>query len=94
MLSYIKYKDKKLPYKVSYYAISRLQKETGKGLENFQDDMTILEPLLYYALEAGHKHEDIEFEISREDIPFMLDDQFSEFLVNVSASVNPPTEKK
>ncbi len=76
MVEYIEYKGEKLPFLVSYAALSQWEKETGKNFtqidEAFQQ-ITLLEPLFYYALVSGHRFEDKELKIKREDCQYILD---------------------
>lgn len=80
MVKYINVNKENLPLSVSYYAIAKLKEETGKGIGDWDEsDFTFLEPLFFYALEAGHKADKKVFEIKREDIIFMLDECWMEF---------------
>lgn len=86
MVNYIEYKGGQVPYYVSYYALSRWQKETGKKIEDLSligDDLMVIEPLFYYAIVSGFKHIDEECWIERDDIPFILDTSLSTFLGNI-----------
>jgi hypothetical protein len=80
MVEYINYKEDKYPIRISYFAIKKVKEETGKALEDIENDITILEPLLYYSMEAGHKAESKNFTVKREDVEFMLDECWLDFI--------------
>jgi hypothetical protein len=82
MIKHITYKGKQYPVRVSYIALKKTQEELksvhGKEL-NLQDLMSkasidTLEPMLFFALEAGHKAEEIPMTIKREEIEDVLDE--------------------
>lgn len=68
------------PVKISYYALSRLQMETGLTPDDLATNMSVLEPLFYYSVEAGCKETGKVFDLKREDIPFILDDIYLDFI--------------
>lgn len=79
IVQYIGYKDEKYPVRISYYALKKFQEETGKEIEELDKDISLLEPLLWYALVAGHQAENKPMTLKREDIEFMLDESLDEF---------------
>ena len=80
MVKYIKVNKESLPVSISYYALEKLKQETGKSLGDWnENDISYLEPLFFYALEAGFKAEKKVFEIKREDVIFMLDECWLDF---------------
>lgn len=80
MVKYISVNKEKLPLSISYYAISKLELETGKGIGDLgEGGLSLFEPLFFYALEAGHRAEKKVFEIKREDVAFMLDECWLDF---------------
>lgn len=87
MIKYITYKSKKHPVRVSYYALKKTQQEVKKdngdelSMEQIMSgDIELYEPLLFYALQAGYKAEEKENPIKRDDIEWVLDECFTEFI--------------
>lgn len=82
MIEYINYKGKKYPIRISTYAMKMLQKETDKTVDDLMNvnDIALYEPLLYYAMVAGAKAEGSELDILREDVEWVLDECFIEFV--------------
>lgn len=101
MIEYLEYKGEKLPFRISYYALSKFQQETGLSIDTLETEIdtniSVLEPILYFALEAGHRSEGKEFKIKREDIAFLLDEVMNEFMTkmgNFSQEAAPKKGKK
>jgi hypothetical protein len=69
MIKYLKYKEKDLPIRVSYYALKRVKEKRGKSLSTMaEDDFEAQELLLLYSLKKGCEEEGIKFEYHfRED---------------------------
>jgi hypothetical protein len=62
MIKYLKYKEKDIPVRVSYYALKRVKEKKGKSLVNTgEDDFEAQELLLLYSLKKGCEEEGIEF---------------------------------
>lgn len=80
MTKEIKVGEKTYPVKISYYALSRLQMETGLSPEDISQNMNLLEPLFFYSIEAGCKETGQQFDLKREDVPFILDDVYTEYM--------------
>jgi hypothetical protein len=83
MINYLEYKGEKIPYRISYFALSRWSSETGKTtdeLDEIDTNMTLLEPLIWFAIVAGCKAEGMENPLNREDFPFIMDDIFEQFV--------------
>lgn len=97
-MDYINFKNQKLPVRVSYYSLKQYQKETGKDLSTLDDNIENLEILLYHSLVAGHKAEDKEMTIPREDMEFVLDEAMGEFnaiiISSFPTSLNQSTDTK
>ena len=98
-MDFINYKGKELPIRVSYYALKQYQKETGKDISSLDDNIENLEILLYHAIVAGHKAEDKECTINRDDIELILDEsmtQFNQIILNSFPGFQPAdaTKKK
>lgn len=83
MVEYITYKKKKYPVRVSYFALKHMSKETGGKME-MEDigsmDIEMYEALLFFALQAGAKASDIEFNFKREEMEMVLDECLMEFV--------------
>lgn len=97
LIEYIDYKGEKYPLRISYYAIKHFQDETQKSLELIDSEMGLIEPLLWYSLVAGHKAEDKELTLKREEIEFMLDetlDQFNSIIVSFFPPAKESVDKK
>lgn len=83
MVKFINYKGEKLPFRVGYYVIKKL-KENGKSLEDIEKgEFEVYEDLLYYALIQGHKIQEKEFNLKREDMEDVLDICFTEFIPQI-----------
>ena len=80
MTEKIKYKGKDLPVRISYYAIKHFQQETKKTVDEIDEDISLMEVLFWYALEAGCKVEGIEVPIEREEVELVLDESMNDFL--------------
>jgi len=93
MVEFLTYKEVKYPVRISYYALKMFKKETDKELENIisNNDIELLEPLLFYALEAGAKACDKENKVKREDVQWMLDEIWQDF-ITVIAKFFPPID--
>lgn len=86
MVNYIEYGGEKLPIRITFTVLKKYQGETKKSIEDLDalsTDLTLIEPLFYYALEAGHKADKKVFEIKREEIDDILDECWQEFLENM-----------
>jgi hypothetical protein len=80
-MRYLTYKGKRLPYRVSYYALKHFEEETGKVFEEIEKPAAAdLELLIWYALQAGHKAEGIAFDVDRQDVEMVLDECYREIL--------------
>jgi len=87
MTEIIKYQKKEYPVSVGYYALKHTSRElTTDGKEDLSMDAILsgnletYEPLLWYSLVAGHKKEEKELTLQREDVEIMLDDVLWDFL--------------
>jgi hypothetical protein len=83
MIKYIEFKGEKYPIKLGYYTLKMLKAETSKDLEEVLGDgtdITLFEPLLFYALEQGARYTGQEMPFKREDMEMVLDDCFFEFV--------------
>jgi len=79
MVKHIKCNNEEHPISISYYALTRLEEETGKGLTDLDENLGLYTSLFFYSLEAGYRAEKKIFDIKKEDIPFMLDECWLDF---------------
>lgn len=96
MIKYIEYKGKKLPFKFSYYALSRFQADTNLSINSLSEPKNLIhfETLMYYALEAGHKLEGLEFTITKEDVAWMFDENENLLTIALKNAFPKQTSKK
>lgn len=78
---YIHYNEEELPVKIGYYAIRRLREEYGAGMEDTKNDLSLYEPLLFYALEKGHKMDGKKLKYKKSDMEDILEECLFEFLM-------------
>lgn len=84
MVKFVNYYDKKLPVRISHYALTKYKEETGKDFEDAfatgQLPMEMFEPLLFYSIESGCKALKEEFTFNREEDGFeLLEECFFQF---------------
>lgn len=98
MVENLVYKGKKYPIRVSYYALSMTQKETGKTISKIDDsDLDVYQTLVFHALVQGHKITQKELILTKEDMVDFLDAVFFDFieiLPKFFAKVSPVTVSK
>ena len=96
MVEYIEYKGEQLPVKVGYYALKHFQKKTkGKGMIALQEDFSLYEDLLFYALKKGAMEEQIPFQWKITDMENILEDTlFTQFLGIVEDALDVPEDTK
>jgi hypothetical protein len=80
MIEYLTYKKEKLPILVSYRVLKHFEKVSGgKEFSDIGNDYTLMEPLLFLALQSGFKYEDKDFNYTNDDMEYILDECFKEF---------------
>ena len=97
MIQYLDYKEDKIPFRVGYYALSRWQAETGKdltALDEIDNDITLVEPLMWYAIEAGCKAEGKKNPFTKKDFAFSMDEIWDEFLGKMESFFQGAEEAK
>lgn len=85
-VKFLKYENKKIPYRVSYGSLNEWQKETGKSiddLENIDHDLQMLEPLFYHCVTLGYKVNKQESPYTREELEMVLDANWLDFMAGV-----------
>jgi hypothetical protein len=83
MIKYLDYKGEKIPIIISYYALTRWSAETGlkiDQLDRIDDNLELVEPLIYHSITAGCHEEKKKNPFKREDFSFVLDHLFGQFL--------------
>lgn len=87
MTEQITYNGKQYPVKVGYYALkhtaAEIKEKQGRDinvLDVMSDDITVLEPLLFYSMVLGAKLEGMLFEMPREEAEFVLDECLADFI--------------
>lgn len=81
MIKEIDIKGKKYPVKVSFNAEKHLQKEYGISPSELEGNLEAIECYFYYSIQSGCKETGQEFDLKREDIPFILDDCLLDFML-------------
>ena len=87
-VKFIEYEGKKIPYRLAYYALNEVKKETGKGLKDFDkldEDMELLEPLFYHSVISGYRVLHKKCPYKRDDILTILDICYLGFMTNVGS---------
>lgn len=79
-MEFITYKEEKIPIRVSYYAIKHFTADTGKSIEDIDQDYGLLEVLFWYAMEAGYKAEDKANPFTRDKVEVILDEVLGQFV--------------
>ena len=65
------------PVIVNFFVIGEFQKETGltfTSLSDIENQLFLIEPLLYHAIRVGQIISKVPVTIVREDMPFLLSD--------------------
>ena len=73
MVEYLTIGDKKYPVRVYYKSLMLFQKETGKKMEDCDDDLEALGTLFFRALERGYEIEGKVFDITKEQAIDLLE---------------------
>lgn len=95
MVEYIKYQGEEYPIRISYYALKMMTKAKDikvNDLASGKVELEIYEDLLFHALVAGAHVLKIEQKISKDEIQFVLDECFMEF-VKMIPKFLPKAEK-
>jgi hypothetical protein len=79
IVQYITYKGEQWPVRISYYAIKKFQEETKRDIAEIEQDISLLEVLLWYGLLAGHIAEGKPMTLKRDEMEFILDESMAEF---------------
>lgn len=80
MIEFITYQGEKYPVRVSSYAMEMAQKETNVSLGEIENNFEGQKALLWYALVAGHRMAKKELTLKREDIEWILDECYFEYI--------------
>ena len=83
MVEYLKFKDKKLPVRISYYALSQYKKETGSDFDEKSVsggfDLEMFEPIMFFSIESGSRALGEKMPIKRKDMFEVLEECFMDF---------------
>ena len=79
-VEHLDYQGEKIPVKLGYYTLKRLQEEHGISMESAQDNFAVYEPMLFYALTQGYRVEKKEMPFTMEDMADILDDCMFDFI--------------
>jgi hypothetical protein len=99
MVNYIELSGQKHPVRISYYVLKHFKIETGRDLDGF-NSVTDIEPVLFYAMQAGYKAINKEMTIKRDDMEFLIDENFDSItkdfpvIMQDLAAANENTEPK
>lgn len=80
MVEYIEYNGQKYPIRLGNYSIAVFEQEQGVTLDQLGKDVRLYEPLLFFALEQGHRFLKKELKLTREEMTFVLDECFLQFI--------------
>ena len=85
MVKYIKYKGKRYPIRVMYYALQKFQEETGIRFEDMGNSeegqkLKHYEPLLFYSLESGAMAMKGTLDLKRKEMVAVLEECMWEFI--------------
>lgn len=91
----IDFKGKKIPIRISYYAIKKFQEDTKKSLSDLGNDLSLIEILVWYAIIAGYKYKGLEMDFKREDVEWLLDESLQQVMGQIGEQqAKPETSKK
>ncbi len=76
MVEFLTYQGEKYPFRINYYAINMAQKELGLTLTELDESLDAQQTVLWYALQAGHHIAKKEFNLKKEDMIWMLDEDY------------------
>lgn len=74
------FKEYKIPYRVSYYAIKHFQEETKKAIEDTNADINLMEVLMWHSMEAGYKAEGKRNPFKRSQAEMIMDACIDQFI--------------
>lgn len=83
MVEYIEIKKEKYPVRISYTTLLVMQKKAGgtNGIEKLIDeDVSVLEEILYMGLKSGAYAVDEEMKFKREEMSMVLDECFADLI--------------
>lgn len=91
----IKWNEKLIPFNVSYYAIKHFQEETGAKLSDIDgENLKLLEVLVWHAIVAGYKKQNLPVEVTREDVEWILDESLNEVFTMIGTSTQMKGDSK
>ena len=97
MVEFLKIGKKEYPARIGYNVMKAVKQKTGKewseALKEGKEDLELHETILYAALQAGAYAEGQELDIKKEDIAFVLDLCFFEYMKLLSSDKFFPKEE-
>ena len=101
MVDYIKYKGESYPIKISFKALNDFEKETGKVMSEIGEALATHEIICWFGLVAGHRMDEKELKLTREDVEWILDESlgtyqkiFMDSMVKLSEELSGTPENK
>jgi hypothetical protein len=101
MVESINYAGKSYPIRIGYIALKSFEDEAGINLSEMGESLKYHEIILWHALVAGHRRVKEELTLTREDVPWILDESFAAYqrifmdsMVQLAEEVSAPGAKK
>ena len=99
MVEYLEIEGEKYPVRIGYYVMKNVKAETGKSLSQAlehsrkEEDYSVHETILYYAMKMGAFAEKTEMKFERKDMEMVLDLCFYEYMALFTSDKFFPREK-
>ena len=98
MVEYLTINDTSYPVIINFFVIGEFQKETGysfDSLKDLQNNLYLVEPLLYHSIRVGQIVSRVPVTITREDMPILLSDNktYENFFTTITKFFPEQTEK-
>ena len=77
MVRYLNYKNENITIRVSYSALKNFNEKTKKTVDDLNDDLSLLEPLLFYSMKSGYKAENKKMIYEFGDMADILDEKMN-----------------
>lgn len=99
MVEYIEINGQKYPVRIGYYVMKNVKAETGMSLSEAlrhareNEDLTVHETILYYALKMGAFAEKVDMPFEKSDMELVLDMCFYDYMTLYNSDKFFPREK-
>lgn len=84
MIDFITYHEKQYPVRISHYVLEMTEKESKAKKQNLEEldnnEYDLQRIMLWYALVAGHHMAQQELTLTREDVIWVIDECYTDFL--------------